>query len=74
MFWRVMPCKTRCQAMGFFRFEGFIPCPRPMRGHVVNHQHDAFSLRVIFIRPQAQLFGNIALGTSLGDPHVTPTP
>jgi hypothetical protein len=74
VFGRVMPFKTRCQAMGFFRFEGFIQCPGSVRVHIVNDQDDAFGLRVIFIRQQAQLFGKVAPGAPLGDPSFPPTP
>jgi hypothetical protein len=44
-----------------------------VRVQIVNDQHNAFSLRVIFIRQQAQLFSEVAPGTTLGDPYFTPT-
>jgi hypothetical protein len=45
-----------------------------VRVHIVNDQDDAFGLRVLFIRQQAQLFGTVAPGAPLGDPYFPPTP
>ena len=72
VFGRVMPFKTRCQAMGCFRCNGFIQGLGAVRVHIVNDQHHAFSLRVIFIRQQAQWCSDVAPGPTLGDPSVPP--
>jgi len=55
MFGRVMPFEACCQAMSFFRLEGFIERTWPMGVQVVNDQEDALGLKIIFVREQAQV-------------------
>jgi hypothetical protein len=74
VFGRVMPFEARCQAMGFFRLEGFIERTWPMGVQVVNDQNDALGLRIIFVREQAQLFGKVTLGAPCRDAHPAPPP